>query len=163
LNTPPRRLAAALCAASLGFAAALPARAQFQSAPTPLKLGDPPPSQAPDARAYRADGARHLYYAYPMLVQRGQMPPLLHAVAVVETTIDEAGAVEKVEITREPAAQKEVMPWIVTMIQRAQPYPAAARLGKVIYTEVWLVNKNGKFQLDTLTEGQVHKPPGDKD
>ena len=29
-----------------------------------------------------------------------------------------------------------------------------ARLGKVVYTDTWLWHKSGKFQLDTLTEGQ---------
>jgi hypothetical protein len=28
------------------------------------------------------------------------------------------------------------------------------RLGKVTYTDTWLWDKSGHFQLDTLTEGQ---------
>ena len=32
--------------------------------------------------------------------------------------------------------------------------PAPAKLGSVRYTEIWLVDKSGRFQLDTLTEGQ---------
>ena len=30
-----------------------------------------------------------------------------------------------------------------------------ARTGQVTYTDVWLWHKSGKFQLDTLTEGQM--------
>jgi hypothetical protein len=86
---------------------------------------------------------------------RGKMPPLLYAVTVVETTLDAQGKVLQVEFTREPAAAKEVMPWIRQMIQRAGPYPAPAKLGtEMIYTDIWLVDKSGRFQLDTLTEGQ---------
>jgi len=28
------------------------------------------------------------------------------------------------------------------------------RLGRVTYTDTWLWDKSGRFQLDTLTEGQ---------
>ncbi len=37
----------------------------------------------------------------------------------------------------------------------AAPYPTPSRLGKVTYTDTWLWDKSGNFQLDTLTEGQL--------
>jgi hypothetical protein len=40
------------------------------------------------------------------------------------------------------------------MIKKASPFPAPARMGSVRYTDIWLVDKSGRFQLDTLTEGQ---------
>ena len=58
-------------------------------------------------------------------------------------------------VVREPAAAKEVSPWIEQMIRAASPFPVARKIGRVRYTEIWLVNKNGNFQLDTLTEGQM--------
>jgi protein TonB len=146
-----------------GALAAFNARAQFASAPQPLTLGEPAPSQAADAKAYRTDGARHLYYSYPTLVQRGQLPPMLYAVAIIETTIDEKGAVENVEVVREPAIAKEATPWIVSLIRGAQPYPAATKQGKVVYRDIWLVTEHGKFQLDSVTEGQVHNSAMAKD
>lgn len=130
------------------------AQAQFATPPQPLPAPELPASEADSPKAYRQDAARHLYLTYPMQVLRGKLPPLLYAVAVVETTLDPTGQVLKVEITREPAAAKEVMPWIVQMIQRAGPYPAPARMGETVYTDIWLVDKSGRFQLDTLTEGQ---------
>jgi hypothetical protein len=133
------------------------ARAQFADAPKAVALGEPAPSQAPDAKAYRPDGARHLYYSYPSLVHRGQLPPMLTAVAIIETTIDEKGAIEKIEVVREPAVTKEATPWILSLIQGAQPYPPAARQGKVVYKDIWLVTDQGKFQLDSITEGQIHR------
>lgn len=32
--------------------------------------------------------------------------------------------------------------------------PAPRRMGGTRYFEVWLVDKSGRFQLDSLTEGQ---------
>jgi len=42
----------------------------------------------------------------------------------------------------------------VEMIKKASPFPAPEKMGAVRYTEIWLVDKSGRFQLDTLTEGQ---------
>lgn len=150
------------CLLVLGVLMTGAAHAQFASTPIPLTLGEPAPSQAGDPKAYRPDGARHLYYSYPTLVHRGQLPQMLHAVAIVETTIDEKGVVEKIEVVREPAIAKEATPWIVSLIRGAQPYPPAAKQGKVVYKDIWLVTEQGKFQLDAITEGQTHHAPDPK-
>ena len=39
-------------------------------------------------------------------------------------------------------------------VREAAPYPAPVRMGRVVYTDTWLWDKSGHFQLDTLTEGQ---------
>jgi len=48
---------------------------------------------------------------------------------------------------------------VVAEIERtvlaAAPYPAASRIGKLTWTDTWLWDKSGHFQLDTLTEGQL--------
>jgi hypothetical protein len=43
------------------------------------------------------------------------------------------------------------------MIRRAAPLPAPSRMlgNTVAYTETWLVDRSGRFQLDTLSEGQL--------
>ena len=41
------------------------------------------------------------------------------------------------------------------MVRAAQPFPAPVRMGSVVYTDTWLWHKSGRFQLDTLTEGQM--------
>jgi periplasmic protein TonB len=41
------------------------------------------------------------------------------------------------------------------MIRQASPYPAPIKVGKHTYTDTWLWHKSGRFQLDTLTEGQL--------
>ncbi len=132
-----------------------PARAQFAMAPSPLpSASELAASEAGDDRAYRRDGARHLYAAYASHIHKGKLPPLMYAVAITETEIDENGNVVNAVIVREPAAAKEVSPWVLEMIRRAAPFPKPARMGRVTYTDIWLVDKSGKFQLDTLTEGQ---------
>ena len=112
-------------------------------------------SQAEIEKEYRIDGARHLYAAYPMRIWRGKMQPLLYGVMIVETEIDAAGQVLNVDVVRKPAAA-EVAPWVIAMIRRAAPFPAPTKMAgaSVKYTEIWLVDKSGLFQVDTLTEGQ---------
>ena len=130
----------------------LPAAAQFAMVPAPL-FGTPQASEADSDAAYRADAAKHLYAAYPMRIFKGRMPPLLYGVAIVDTEIDAGGNVIDVRVRRPPAAA-EVGPWVVAMIRKAAPFPPPAKLGKAVYTDIWLVHKGGNFQLDTLTEGQ---------
>ena len=131
------------------------ARAQFTMVPAPLSPGEPKPSQAEVEKDYRVDAARHLYAAYPMRVMRGKLPPLLYSVMAVETEIDASGQVVNVSVVRKPAVD-EVAPWVVAMIRRAGPFPAPVKAGTstVRYFDIWLVDKSGLFQLDTLTEGQ---------
>jgi periplasmic protein TonB len=111
------------------------------------------PSQAETPLEYRSDGARHIYAAYAKQIHKGKMPPLLYGIAIIETEIDAQGHVQNVRVVRQPAAA-EVSPWAVEMIKQASPFPAPAKMGSVRYTDIWLVDKSGRFQLDTLTEGQ---------
>ena len=138
-----------------GVLAATTALAQFSMVPAPLTQGAPHASQAEIEKEYRIDAARHLYAAYPMRVFRGKLPPMLYSVMAVETEIDAAGQVVNVSVVRKPAAD-EVAPWVVAMIRRAGPFPPPAKLGasNVHYFDIWLVDKSGLFQIDTLTEGQ---------
>ena len=48
----------------------------------------------------------------------------------------------------------EVMREIERTIRQASPFPAPVRMGRVVYNDTWLWHSSGKFQLDTLTEGQ---------
>ncbi|HKX44995.1 MAG TPA: energy transducer TonB [Burkholderiaceae bacterium] len=111
-------------------------------------------SEAADAKGYRQDGARHLYAVYADRIYRGKLPPLIHAVVVIETELDAQGRVMNLQLIRVPSHAPEVVQAVRDMIQRASPWPAPARMGGVKYTEVWLVDKSGRFQLDALTEGQ---------
>jgi periplasmic protein TonB len=129
--------------------------AQFASPPPIAHKLVAKPSNALTEKAYRKDAAKHLYAAYAKKVKRGKMPPMLFSVMVVETEIDAAGNVIGVNVVRKPAADI-VEPWVIAMIKKASPFPPAHKLTElpVRYTEVWLVDKSGVFQLDSLTEGQ---------
>jgi periplasmic protein TonB len=148
MKTPHQFFAAALLLSAFGAA-----QAQFQSPPAAEGRVEQA-SAATDERGYRKDGARHLYAAYGRHIYKGKLRPNLYGVAIVKTQIDPHGAVKDVQITRPPAAP-EVGPWVTEMIRRASPFPPTGKLGEVTYTEIWLVDKSGRFQLDTLTEGQL--------
>lgn len=120
-------------------------------------LERPAPSQATDLQAYRVEAARHIYKNYPELVHPGKLPASLHTVAIIETTIDEDGAVEKIEVVHGPSA-KAATPYILGMIEASQPYPAPTGLGKVVYRDIWLIAQ-GRFQLEVITEGQEYRKP----
>ncbi len=112
-------------------------------------------SAAADARSYRVDAARHIYAVYPNRIYKGRLPPLIHGVVVVETTVDASGQPREVKVVRGPSHAPDVTVAVVKMIKRAGPLPAPSRFsGPVRFTEIWLVHKDGRFQLDALTEGQ---------
>ena len=112
-------------------------------------------STASDAKAYRVDGARHIYALYANQIYKGKLPPLVHAIVVVETELDAGGNVRDVKMIRVPTHAPDVTERVRNMIRQASPLPAPSRMGGTKYFEVWLVDKSGRFQLDTLTEGQL--------
>ncbi|MES2362795.1 MAG: hypothetical protein V4646_13505 [Pseudomonadota bacterium] len=114
----------------------------------------PQSSAATSPRAYRRDGASHLYGLNANRIYKGKMPPLLYAVGVLNVEIDRAGRVTRLDWMRAPRHAPEVVAEIERTIRQASPFPAPVRLGKVVYTDTWLWHKSGRFQLDTLTEGQ---------
>lgn len=123
--------------------------------PPPAPVVDKKVSQAKTAREYRKDAANHLYALNRARLYPGKMPPLLHAVGVLQVDIDTRGAVTGLNWMRAPRHAPEVMAEIEKSVRQAAPFPVPARLGKVTYTDTWLWHKSGKFQLDTLTEGQL--------
>lgn len=113
-----------------------------------------PTSNAADAKAYRQDGARHLYRIHAGHIYKGKLPPLVHAIVVTETEVDANGNVRDIKMIRVPTHAPDVTERVRRLIQQASPMPAPSRMGGTRYFEVWLVDKSGRFQLDTLTEGQ---------
>jgi hypothetical protein len=111
-------------------------------------------SAATTPRAYRQDGASHLYSLNDERIYKGKMPAMLYAVGVLNVEIDRAGHVTRLDWLRAPRHAPEVIAEIEKTVHRASPFPAPTRLGKVVYTDTWLWHESGKFQLDTLTEGQ---------
>ena len=154
---------AALAAAALLASCGSPPPAPAPEAPPPV-VAKPAPAPQPEltgpasaantAKAYRQDAASHLYALNKDKIYKGRMPPLLYAVGVLQVDVDQRGQVQKIDWMRAPRHAPEVMAEIEKMVKAAAPYPRPARMGRVTYTDTWLWHKSGRFQLDTLTEGQ---------
>lgn len=113
------------------------------------------PSHAPDARAYRRDAAAHLYALNAERIYKGVLQPNLYAIGVLDVDIDRRGEVLRLHWRRAPSHAPEVVREIERTVRAAAPFPEPMRMGRVTYTDVWLWDKSGRFQLDTLTEGQL--------
>lgn len=113
-----------------------------------------PAAPTASARAYRQDCAMHLYTLNIERIYQGRMRPLLYAIGVLRVEIDPSGQVSSLDWLRAPSHAPEVMADIERTIRQAAPFPAPAGPDKVVYTDTWLWDKSGQFQLDTLTEGQ---------
>lgn len=169
-RTSVRRLAWASAAGAAlwlaGCATPPPPPPAAPPAPAPAPAPVPAPaapaatgkvSDATSARAYRRDGAQHLYSLNQHRIYPGPMPPLLQAVGVMQVELDARGHIRRLEWMRAPKHVPAVMAEIERTVRAAAPFPAPRRLGSVVYTDTWLWDKSGRFQLDTLTEGQRSK------
>ena len=108
---------------------------------------------APASRDYRRAVAGHLYTRNSDRIYKGVMQPNLYAIGVLQVDIDHRGQVGRMHWLRAPSHAPEVVAEIERLVRAAAPYPAPART--VTYTDTWLWDKSGRFQLDTLTEGQL--------
>jgi protein TonB len=126
------------------------------AAKVPEKIAAPSgtTSMARSSQEYRKDAASHLYGVHADRIYKGRMPPMLEAVGVLNVDIDQKGSVKAVNWMRAPKHAPHVMAEIERMVKTSAPYPAPKNMRQVTYTDVWLWHKSGKFQLDTLTEGQ---------
>jgi len=115
----------------------------------------PTPSNATTARDYRKDAARYLYQLNKTRIYEGKLPPLLYAVGTLQVDVDASGKVLSMHWMRAPKHAPEVIAEIEKTVLEASPFPAPTRLGKVTWTDTWLWDEGGRFQLDTLSEGQL--------
>jgi hypothetical protein len=151
-------LVAALLAACSSTPLTPPAPVSGRPAPAEARPYAKPPagraSSATNPRAYRGDAATHLYGLNQDRIYKGRLPPMLYAIGVLQVEVDGHGNVGRLNWMRAPKHAPEVIAEIERTVRAAAPFPAPARLGKVVYTDTWLWHKSGRFQLDTLTEGQ---------
>lgn len=117
------------------------------------KAASPPLYEASSAN-YRRDAARHIYRRLPARIYKGKLPPMLKAVVVVDIHIEPSGQIGHIDWVRVPKHAPEVREDIERAIIQSAPFPAPAHAKRVRYTDTWLWHKSGRFQLDTLTEGQ---------
>lgn len=112
-------------------------------------------SVADNPKSYRVDAAQHIYARYASRIFKGKLPQLMHAIVVTKTQVAADGTVLGIRLVRTPSHAPDVAIAVMDMIRAASPLPAPTRLGGTKFLEVWLVDKSGRFQLDTLTEGQL--------
>ena len=112
-------------------------------------------SSATNPRDYRRDAANHLYRQNAHRIFQGKLPAMLYAIGVLQVEIDGKGRITGTHWLRAPKHAPEVVAEIERTVRLAAPFPAPARMGRVTYTDTWLWDKSGRFQLDTLTEGQL--------
>ena len=168
LPPAPRRLAlAGALLATLWLAGCAGSPTAPITRPVPGQLTDatpePPPGRSPmpraseaaNARDYRRDAARHVYDGNRARIYGGKLPALLYAVGTLQVNLDANGKVLSMHWMRAPKHAPEVIAEIERTVLEASPFPTAARIGKVTWTDTWLWDKGGHFQLDTLTEGQL--------
>jgi len=162
LATPLRRAFAAALTMALGLAGcggipglkgAVPG--QLSDATAQGSSAAPRPSNAGTPREYRQDAARHIYARNGNRIYAGKLPPLLYAIGTLSVSLDANGRVTGMNWMRAPKHAPEVIAEIERTVLSAAPYPAASRIGKLTWTDTWLWDKSGHFQLDTLTEGQL--------
>ena len=79
---------------------------------------------------------------------------MLQAVGVLQVHLSAQGQVRALEWMRAPRHVPHVVQEIERTVRAAAPFPTAPQLGAVTYTDTWLWDQSGHFQLDTLTEGQ---------
>ncbi len=119
----------------------------------------PPPSHpatvALTPTEYRLRAARHVYNQHAAHLYSGPLPPLLQAVGVLNIEIGTQGEVRGLNWQRAPSHVPEVMRRIEQLIHQAAPFPVPQHPHSVTYTETWLWHKSGRFQLHTLSEGQL--------
>ena len=126
----------------------------------PISVDNTPPATPPITAAhtpaeYRRLAARHVYEQHASQLYSGPMPPLLQAVGVLDIEIGAQGEVRGLNWLRAPTHVPEVMRQIEQLVHRAAPYPAPLNLRSVTYTDTWLWHHSGRFQLHTLSEGQL--------
>ena len=123
--------------------------------PVPATKDSSEASTAQSERDYRRAAAAHLYGQNAHRIYAGKLPPLLYAIGVLQVDVDAMGEITQINWMRAPTHAPEVVAEIEDTIRRAAPFPRPLVLGSVTYTETWLWHKSGRFQLDTLTKGQL--------
>lgn len=121
--------------------------------------GTPSRPSAPSGSTHtplRRMAAEHIYQLNSARVYPGKLPPMLYAIGVLEVELQPNGHIRRLNWMRAPRHAPEVIREIERTVRAAAPFPiAAGTRGKLSFTDTWLWDKSGRFQLDTLSLGQL--------
>lgn len=167
-----KRFARLLLAAVGGALAACGAPAPAPT-PTPAPVVTPPPqivtpTPAPPApvgpvarlapldpalESWKRSAAERIHATNKAQLFQGRPHHLLRAVIVVEVTVDGDGKIVRSRVLRSPEI-KALNDMALGSLQKAAPLPpppkSLLRRGNLVYSETWLVQNDGKFQVRTL-------------
>jgi protein TonB len=149
----PPKPAAALPASSLVAQGSDSASAA--PAPDVRKAGVARPALTLDA--YKTEVAQHVVKSNPDQTFSGKLPAMLPAIVVLSITVDRDGNLTDVAVQRYRDADAA---WVaVTSIRVSDPLPKPATLlakntGSLTFSETFLFNSEGRFQLRTLAGPQ---------
>lgn len=140
-----------------------PARAPSAPAPRPSPGTPPPASTTPAASSarnlddYKREIALRIQQRNAQWVHDERPQALLRAVIVARLKVDVAGNAQ-VEILRSPDA--ELTQRVIQSVRNASPFPVptrslASQLAGTGYTESWLFNTDGRFQIRTVARPQM--------
>lgn len=111
----------------------------------------------PALEIWKRDAALRIHQSNSKLLFEGRPHHLLKAVIVVEVTVDASGRVVGSRVLRSPKI-KSLDDLALTSLKAASPLPAPPKSllarGRLVYSETWLVQNDGRFQVRTLAQPQ---------
>lgn len=107
----------------------------------------------PALETWKRAAALRIHQANQKQLFEGRPHHLLQAVIVVEATVDRAGNVVGSRVTRSPKIQS-LDRMALASLKAASPLPAPPATllvrGNLVFSETWLVQNDGRFQVRTL-------------
>jgi protein TonB len=107
----------------------------------------------PALEAWKRAAALRIHQANQKQLFEGRPHHLLQAVIVVEATVDRGGNVVGSRVTRSPKI-KSLDQMALASLKAASPLPAPPSTllvrGNLVFSETWLVQNDGRFQVRTL-------------
>jgi protein TonB len=147
-SSPPPAPGSAPSAPTSSAPAAEPSRAPGGSV-SPVGLAP----RNPALESWKRSAAQRIHQANQKKLFEGRPHHLLQAVIVVEATVDRNGNVVTSKVTRSPKIKK-LDDMALASLKAASPLPAPPQSllvrGNLVFSETWLVQNDGSFQVRTL-------------
>ncbi len=131
--------------------AATPAAAARSTGPVRLAPRDPA------LESWKRSAAERIHATNSKQLFTGRPHHLLQAVIVVEAAVDRTGNVTQSRIMRSPgikALDQVALASLKTASPLPAPPPALVAKGNLVFSETWLFQNDGRFQVRTLAMAQ---------
>ena len=117
------------------------------------------PSATGTLDGYKHEFSQHIVATNRHLTFEGKLPEVLHAVVVLQITVNATGQLTRVQVLRTPTYARELGSVAAETVRRAAPLPAPSRAlmrgqRELQFTETWLFRANGTFQMRALAGPQ---------